>query len=108
MECAVAIQVLPMDAATDEEVCRIVDEVIAYLQSLPVNTFVGPFETTIEGDYDTCLDALKQAQLIAARAGSEKICTYAKIEYKPAGITLTTERKIGKYRASNAASGLGA
>lgn len=107
MECAVAIQVLPMDAVNDEEVCRIVDEVIAYLQTLPVKVFVGPFETTIEGDYDTCLDALKQAQLIAVQAGSEKVCTYAKIEYKPAGITLTTERKVGKYAEANAASGLG-
>ena len=47
MECAVAIQVLPMDAAGDDEVCRIVDEVIAHLMTLPVKLFVGPFETTI-------------------------------------------------------------
>ncbi|RRF89075.1 MAG: thiamine-binding protein, partial [Coriobacteriaceae bacterium] len=31
MNCSVAIQYLPLDAATDEEVCRIVDAVIAYI-----------------------------------------------------------------------------
>lgn len=107
MECAVAIQVLPMDAADDDEVCRVVDEVIAHLMSLPVKLFVGPFETTIEGDYDTCLDALKQCQLIAVAAGSEKVMTYAKIDYRPAGDLLTTQRKVGKYSDANAASGLG-
>lgn len=107
MECAVAVQVLPIDAADDDEVCRIVDEVIAYLETLPVKLFVGPFETTIEGDYDTCLDALKECQLIAVRAGSEKVMTYAKIDYRPEGDLLTTERKVGKYADTNAASGLG-
>lgn len=106
MECAVAIQVLPIDATCDEEVCRIVDEVIAYLETLPVSLFVGPFETTIEGDYDTCLDALKECQLVAARAGARKVMTYAKVDYRPEGDLLTTERKVGKYAEVNAASGL--
>ena len=106
MECAVAIQVLPMDAADDEEVCRVVDEVIAYLMEQPVKLFVGPFETTIEGDYDTCLDALKQCQLVAARAGCDKVMTYAKIDYRPQGDLLTTKRKVGKYSDANAHSGL--
>lgn len=106
MECAVAVQVLPMDAADDDEVCRIVDEVIDYLMSLPVKLFVGPFETTIEGDYDMCLDALKQCQLIAAAAGSDKVMTYAKIDYRPSGDLLTTRRKVGKYSQANQQSGL--
>ena len=96
-----------MDAADDDEVCRIVDEVIEYLMTLPVKLFVGPFETTIEGDYDTCLDALKECQLIAAKAGAGKIMTYAKIDYNPSGIDLTTERKVGKYSDVNSKSGLG-
>lgn len=62
MECAVAIQVLPMDAASDDEVVRIVDEVIDYLKSQPVSLFVGPFESTIEGDYDLCMSILAECQ----------------------------------------------
>lgn len=110
MECALAIQILPVsktEAVSDEEVCRIVDEVIAYLQTLPANVFVGPFETTIEGSLDVCMEALRQSQHIAQSAGADKVLTYAKIEYVPDGVTLTTERKVGKYAKSNAKSGLG-
>lgn len=106
MECAVAIQVLPIDAENDDEVCRIVDEVIAYLMTQPVKLFVGPFETTIEGDYETCMEALRQCQLVAAKAGSDKIMTYAKIDYRPQGDLLTTQRKVGKYSKANSESGL--
>lgn len=45
---SLAIQVLPK--VEGEEVIRVVDEVIAYIKSTGLNTFVGPFETTIEGD----------------------------------------------------------
>lgn len=49
MNASVAIQVLP-NVTEDEEVIRIVDEVIAYIKSFGLSTSVGPFETTIEGD----------------------------------------------------------
>jgi uncharacterized protein YqgV (UPF0045/DUF77 family) len=49
MNASVAIQVLP-DVQNDEELVRIVDEVIAYIASTGYNYYVGPFETTIEGD----------------------------------------------------------
>ena len=51
MNASVAIQVLPT-VTSDEEVVRIVDEVIAYIKSTGNSCYVGPFETTIEGDYD--------------------------------------------------------
>ena len=59
MQCAVAIQVLPMDAVSDDEVVRIVDEVIDYLRAQPVSLFVGPFESAVEGDYDLCMEDRK-------------------------------------------------
>ena len=48
MEASVAIQTLP-GVADDDELCRIVDEVIAYIAGTGYTYFVGPFETTIEG-----------------------------------------------------------
>ncbi len=51
MNASVAIQSLP-EAANDEELIRIVDEVIDYIKSTGLNYYVGPFETAIEGDYD--------------------------------------------------------
>lgn len=106
MECAVAIQILPVDAPDDDEVCRIVDEVIDYIRTQPVTLFVGPFESTFEGDYDTCMDVLRECQLVAERAGSSKVMAYAKIDYRPEGDLLRTDRKVGKYADLNAASGI--
>ena len=51
MNASVAIQTLP-EAKNDEELIRIVDEVIAYIKSTGLKCYVGPFETAIEGDYD--------------------------------------------------------
>lgn len=47
MNASVAIQTLP-EAANDEELIRIVDEVIDYIKSTGLNYYVGPFETAIE------------------------------------------------------------
>ena len=52
MTASVAIQVLP-DVKDTDELIRIVDKVIDYIASTGYNYYVGPFETTIEGDsYD--------------------------------------------------------
>ena len=62
MNASVAIQVLP-NVQDEEEVIRIVDEVIAYIRSTGLNYYVGPFETTIEGDYDQLMDIVKERKV---------------------------------------------
>ncbi len=96
MEASVAIQTLP-HAPNNDELCRIVDEVIAYIASTGYNYYVGPFETTIEGPYDELMDIVKECQHIAVRAGAPMVCAYVKITYKPEGEVLSIEKKIGKY-----------
>ena len=98
MNASVAIQVLP--ATQDEkELIRIVDEVIAYIKSFGLNTYVGPFETTIEGDsYDQLMDIVKECQHVAIRAGAPKVAAYVKVVYEPDGDILTIDKKIGKYK----------
>ena len=96
MEASVAIQSLP-EAPNDEELCRIVDEVIDYIKSTGYNYYVGPFETTIEGPYDALMDIIKECQHIAIRAGAPSVAAYIKVSYKPEGEVLSIERKIGKY-----------
>ena len=49
MDCSVAIQFLPMDAQTDEEVCRVVDAVIAYIDSTGVGYFHWPVRDRHQG-----------------------------------------------------------
>ena len=106
MEASVAIQSLPA-APDDDELCRIVDEVIAYIASTGYNYYVGPFETTIEGPYDALMDIVKECQHIAIRAGAPSVAAYIKVSYKPEGEVLSIERKIGKYH-EEAADGRGA
>ncbi len=91
---SVAIQVLP--ESKGEETIRIVDEVIAYIKSTGLNTFVGPFETTIEGEYDQLMEIVKKCQLICIRAGAPSVMSYVKISYNPKGVW-SIEKKTGKY-----------
>ena len=69
MNASVAIQVLPK-VNSDEEVIRVVDEVIAYIESTGLSYFVGPCETSIEGDYDELMEIVKECQKIAIKAGA--------------------------------------
>ena len=47
---SIAIQVLP-DVLDMDKVCAIVDKVITYIESTGCHYEVGPFETTVEGDF---------------------------------------------------------
>jgi uncharacterized protein YqgV (UPF0045/DUF77 family) len=97
MNASVAIQVLP-NVTDDEEVIRIVDEVIAYIKSFGLSTSVGPFETTIEGDYDQLMEIVAGCQKVAIAAGGcDQISTYVKIVYKPEGEVLSIEKKVTKH-----------
>ena len=97
MKASVAIQVLP--AVKDEdELIRIVDEVIAYIKSSGLHCHVGPFETTIEGEsYDQLMDIVKECQHVAIRAGAKSVSAYVKVVYNPEGEVLTIDRKVKKH-----------
>ena len=96
MNASVAIQVLPK-VSSDEEVILIVDEVIAYIKSTGLNYYVGPCETSIEGDYDQLMDIVKECQKIAVEAGAKSVSAYVKINYRPEGDILTIEKKVTKH-----------
>ena len=97
MQASVAIQVLPA-AENDEELVRIVDEVIAYIKSTGLNYYVGPFETAIEGEsYDQLMDIVKECQHVAVRAGAKKVSAYVKVVYEPEGEILTIDKKVTKH-----------
>ncbi len=97
MKASVAIQTLPA-AEDDQELVRIVDEVIAYIKSTGLHCSVGPFETTIEGeDYDQLMDIVKECQHVAVRAGAGKVSAYIKVVYQPEGDLLTIDKKVTKH-----------
>ena len=97
MSASIAIQVLPK-VETDEEICRVVDDVIAYIQGTGLHYQVGAFETTIEGeDYNQLMDIVKECQHVAVRAGAESVSAYVKVVYRPEGEILTIDKKIKKH-----------
>ena len=97
MTASGAIQSLPA-AENDQELVRIVDEVIDYIRSTGLNYYVGPFETTIEGsDYDQLMDVVKECQHVAIRAGAKKVSAYIKVVYEPEGEILTIDQKVTKH-----------
>jgi len=99
-----AIQVLPeVGIDADAELVRIVDEVIAYIASTGLTYYVGPFETTIEGDdYDQIMEIVTNCQKIAIQAGCPSVNSYVKISYKPEGKILSIDEKVGKYHNEEA------
>ena len=98
MKASIAIQVLPA-APDQEELIRIVDEVIAYIRSSGLHYHVGPFETTIEGEsYDELMDIARDCLKVAVQAGAPKVSAYIKAVYCSDGDILTIEQKTGKYQ----------
>ena len=96
MNASVSIQVVPK-CTTDEEVIRIVDAVIDYIASTGLTYYVGPTETSIEGDYDQLMEIVKEYQMVAAGAGAASIASYVKINYRPEGDVLTIDEKVSKH-----------
>lgn len=90
-----SLQVLPR--VPDDKLYEVVDKVIAMIQASGLNYVVGPMETTIEGDLDTLLDLVRQAQFICVEAGANRVMSVVKIDYKPAGVTI--DEKIAKYKS---------
>ena len=98
MSASIAIQVLPK-VENEEELIRIVDDVIAYIQSTGLSCQVGAFETTIEGEsYDELMDIARECLKVAVRSGAPKVSAYIKVVCRPEGEILTIGQKTGKYQ----------
>lgn len=89
-----SLQVIPL--VESEKVYPIVDEVIEHIKSTGVKYLVGPMETTMEGELDTLLDIVKEAQRICQMKGADRVISIVKIDYSPKGVTM--DEKIYKYR----------
>ena len=95
-EASIAIQVLPDVAG--EEVIRLVDSVIGYIEETGLPYHVGPFETTVEGDFETLMDIVKEAHLICIREGAPSLASYIKIFYNPKVGVWSIDKKISKHQ----------
>lgn len=92
-----AIQVLPK-TKSDEELIRIVDSVIEIIGKSGLNYFVGPFETTVEGDnLEEILDLLKKCQEKCITEGADTVTSYIKLHHSKQSI-LSIDDKVAKYQ----------
>lgn len=100
MEASLSIQILPV-TDSDEELLRIVDKVIRYIESTGLKTFTAPFDTTIEGDFDTLCTILKRCHEIAIEEGAKGVSSNMKLYYTPEdhGGIFTIDQKVSKYHA---------
>jgi uncharacterized protein YqgV (UPF0045/DUF77 family) len=59
---------------------------------------VGPFETTVEGDFDILMGILREALLICIREGAPSVATYIKFFYNPNAGVWSIDKKITKHQ----------
>lgn len=88
-----SLQVIP--CVPEERIYAVVDKVIDYISSRGVKFVVGPMETTMEGELDTLMDIVKEAQRICIEEGASRVASVVKIDYKSEGVTI--DEKIAKY-----------
>lgn len=97
MISSIAVQVLPM-TTNENDVIKIVDHVIAYIDASGVNYQVGAFESTLEGDYDQLMAILTQLPKVAAEITDIPVMVYSKINMATTSDVLTIAKKTDKYR----------
>ncbi len=88
------LQVLP--SGGDLHPYEMVDKAIEIIEKSELKYKVCPFETVVEGDYDTIMDVFKKAQQACYKAGATNVMAYCKIQSSKNGVTI--EDKIEKYK----------
>lgn len=101
MKANIAIKISP-NTINEDEIVKIVDEVIAYIKSTGLTHYVGPSETAIEGnDFHELMNVATKCHDVAIEAGEKigvmGVSAYIKTEHKPQGSSLNIENKISKY-----------
>ncbi|KPV41844.1 thiamine-binding protein [Alicyclobacillus ferrooxydans] len=91
----VAIQVVPM-VPDDIQMYEVIDKAIEVIANSGVRYEVGAMQTVMEGELDTLLEIVKQAQTACIDAGATEVVTQIAVHYRPGGVTI--EEKLDKYR----------
>lgn len=92
---SIAIQILPK--VKDEEVFDLVDKVIEYISFTGLNYVVGPFETTVEGDFETLMEIIIRSHEIIIDSGVEDVSAYIKTSFTSSGEFWSIDEKTKKH-----------
>lgn len=91
----VALQVVPV-VPDGIRMYDVIDKAIDVISASGVRYEVGAMQTVMEGELDTLLAVVKEAQAACIEAGATEVVTQVAIHYRPSGVTM--EEKLGKYR----------
>lgn len=89
-----AIQVLPKSSTMESY--DLVDKAIEAIQRSGLKYRVCPFETVIEGDYESVMRVVEQAQEACFDAGADELLVNIKIQRRKDRDVFITD-KTGKY-----------
>lgn len=95
-QASIAIQMLPK--VDGEEVIRVVDKVIEHIRASGMRYVVGPFETTVEGDFDALWELARECHRICIREGAPGVSSYIKVAYNPDAGVWSIDKKVAKHR----------
>jgi uncharacterized protein (TIGR00106 family) len=90
----VALQILP--TSKSKHPYDIVDKAIEIIKLSGIKYRVCPFETVMEGDYDTIMSIIRQIHTICLEFGADSCLSYIKIQIDK-NKDVTIEDKTGKY-----------
>jgi uncharacterized protein YqgV (UPF0045/DUF77 family) len=90
----VAFQLLPMDVTEDRY--SIVDRAIGKIKNSGIRYRVCPFETVMEGDYDSIMQLIKDIQEDALEHGATSILANLKIQMRK-NTDVSISDKMEKY-----------
>ncbi|MBL7720289.1 MAG: thiamine-binding protein [Flavipsychrobacter sp.] len=89
-----AIQVLPLYKEQPEGI-RIIDRAIECIQQSGLKYVVCPFETVVEGEYDTVMKLVKDIHEVCYAAGAASLIMNMKLQSSVMAVAI--DDKIGKY-----------
>jgi len=94
----IAVQLLPIGTPDAQTAYNYVDEAISVIRKSGLKYEVCPFETVLEGDYDTIMQVIKEIQETVFEKGLGHLIVNLKIE-NCAASDLSFEVKTQKFRS---------
>lgn len=88
----VAIQIVPLSPGYKPY--DIIDKAIDVIAKSGVDYRVGAMETVMQGEYDTLMRVVKDAQSVCLQAGAEAVVVNVKIHAKRTGPVTWEEKKV--------------
>jgi uncharacterized protein (TIGR00106 family) len=90
----VALQILP--SSNSKHPYDIVDKAIEIIRLSGIKYRVCPFETVMEGDYDSIMSIIKKVHITCLEFGADSFLSFIKIQVDK-NKDITIEDKTGKY-----------